>query len=215
MNDREILEYLRARSRIEPPPALTASVIAAIEAAPPHRAWFASVLPVAGALVVLVAAVVLLANQRPTGDGQHPTVAGTTSAAASSSPVFPVVADDPRFAECGGPSFPDQVIAAFPFMTSEREQYFPDLGSSPELQEDAPAFAVVFSEGFLPRGWMRGVGSLAPVSGHTVCVYLGHPPDGSRVFYVNVSITEVPPEIDSVSPMPAPSSTPPPGLVHE
>ena len=60
MNDEQVIEYLRARGRAEPEPALVARIIAAVDEAPVVRSPFAIILP-AAALVGAVALIVALA----------------------------------------------------------------------------------------------------------------------------------------------------------
>ena len=100
---------------------------------------------------------------------------------------------DPRFAACGGNA--DDVLAAFPMGAADYQRHFPEMGLSPELHVDEPAFAVVFAEGFQgpptfggplvqdPRGEER-----AEPKPHFVCLYVGNPPTGVTNWYGEVDI---------------------------
>lgn len=225
MSDEQIIEFLRSRARTEPPPGLTDAVMAGIDAAPSPRSWFAALVPVATPLLIVAAvAVALLITVGPASIGPAP-----SSPSATASPAFPIAADDPRFAACAGTLLRDKVIAAFPFVAADYHRHFPKMGLSPELQQDVPAFAVVFMEGVTPPGILPGapVGSPslalespAPLTGHTVCVYVGQPPDGTFNFYADVDITGMKAESQAAatstpSPRPTltPASSPPPGYV--
>jgi hypothetical protein len=59
MNDEQIIEYLRSRSRVAPPPDLVAATMAAIDSAPAPRSWFAPLVPAVAAIAVAVAVLVL------------------------------------------------------------------------------------------------------------------------------------------------------------
>jgi hypothetical protein len=105
----------------------------------------------------------------------------------------PVDAADPRLAACGGQA--DTVVAAFPFRADQYRDHFPEIGRSPELEVDAPAFAVVFDLDHEPPhrgGPLLGNGAAAPPPpppmGHWVCVYLGAPGDGVMNLYGDVDI---------------------------
>lgn len=67
MNDEQIIESLRSRSRAAPPPELPQALMAAVETAPPPRSWFVSLIPAAavvGAAGMLLV-VALLIGQPP------------------------------------------------------------------------------------------------------------------------------------------------------
>lgn len=225
MNDEQIIEYLRSRSRVDVPMGLSRQVMTEIAAAPAHRSWFAGLVPAVAsvAVVAVVAVVAFLVVKLP------------PSAGPSASPSFPVVATDPRFTACSGTTFRDQVIAAFPFIAADYRRHFPNMGRSPELEVDQPAFAVVFEEGLQPPGVLGRLNRSSPAaspSGHMVCVYVGEAPDGEPYYYVDVDITgmrvelEPPalpnptpsatpaqPETPEPTPEPTPSESPPPGYV--
>ncbi|MEO8510415.1 MAG: hypothetical protein ABI534_04155 [Chloroflexota bacterium] len=59
MNDAQITEYLRSRSRVAPPPSLAGSIMAAVDTAPTLRSWFASLVPAVAAVAVAVAVLML------------------------------------------------------------------------------------------------------------------------------------------------------------
>ena len=90
----------------------------------------------------------------------------------------------------------DEPVAAQVAMEHGRDyqRHFPRMGISPELDIDAPAFAVAFA-GPLPRG---GIGGYPPLGGGpaiprpgeivgVVCVVV----NGSTTFYTDVDITGV------------------------
>jgi hypothetical protein len=95
---------------------------------------------------------------------------------------------DQRFAQCAGGA--GEVDAAFPLIASEYRTHFPRMGLSPELDVDAPAFAVVFAEGEALPVPVFGLGEqgLESSSGHVVCIYVGNPPDGFANYYSNVDV---------------------------
>lgn len=222
MNDEQIIEYLRSRSRVDAPMGLSRQVMAEIASTPVQRSWFAGFVPAVAtvAVVAVVAVVALLVVKLPPSSGP------------SASPSFPIIASDPRFAACGGGMGDgDQVIAAFPFVAADYQRHFPNMGRSPELEVDQPAFAVVFEEGLQPPGVLGRLIQPSPAaspSGHMVCVYVGEAPDGEPYYYIDVDITGMRAELDaaaspstvsSASPMPeptsepTPSASPPPGYV--
>ncbi len=203
MSDEQIIEYLQARSRVAPPVDLTQRVMAEVATAPAHRSWFAAFLPATASigLVGVLAVVALLVFQAP------PSVGPTAS------PSFSIVTSDPRYAACGGEAFPDQVIAAFPFVAADYQRHFPRMGRSPELEVEQSAFVVVFAENVLPPGLSvrPGHSPSASSSGHTVCVYVGQPPDGSTITYLNVDISGMRVDLGPSAPgSPAPTASPAP-----
>ncbi len=193
MNDEQIVEYLRSRSRVDAPMGLSDRVMAEITSTPVHRSWFAGFLPavVTVAAVAVVAVVATLVVKLPPSGGP------------SASPSFPIVASDPRFAACGGGlGNGDQVIAAFPFVAADYQRYFPNMGRSPELEVDQPAFAVVFDEGVQLPDVLGPISQPSPPaspSGHMVCVYVGDEPDGESYYYVNVDVTGMLAELDATA----------------
>lgn len=67
MSDERIIEFVRSQTQVDEPPDLVRSVLDAVDAAPPSRAWFAPLIP-ALATAVAVAGVLGLAvilGQRP------------------------------------------------------------------------------------------------------------------------------------------------------
>jgi hypothetical protein len=97
----------------------------------------------------------------------------------------PIDGDDPRFEACGGSG--GEVVAAFPMRAADYKSHFPQMGLSPELDADEPAFAVVFEEGGRPP--LGGLGGEDEPGTHFVCVYLGSPPNGTPNWYGGVDIT--------------------------
>jgi hypothetical protein len=118
-------------------------------------------------------------------------VAGCVAPAGQGSPA--VDQTDPRFAACSGPTGP--VIAAFP-MAAARDYHvhLPQMGISPELDVDTPAFVVVFAgmwpgpDGGAapPPGSTWPPRSLAP-GAHDVCIWVGDATTGSPNVYEDVS----------------------------
>jgi hypothetical protein len=90
MNDRQIIEYLRARGQVSPPVDLTRSVMAALESAPAGRARFSAYLP-ASVAVGAAAAVAALALLLGTGRDMGP---APNSSATPSASVSAVTIDD-------------------------------------------------------------------------------------------------------------------------
>lgn len=110
--------------------------------------------------------------------------------------VSPLNRTDPRFQACGGSD--DNAEAAFPFLARDYRQHFPRMGRSPELEIDAPAFAVVFVEAFDPPrlGGPLRVGverARSEPNGRWVCVYVGMPPNGTPNLYGGVDTTGMTP----------------------
>ena len=204
MNDEQIVEYLRSRSRVDAPMGLSDRVMAEITSTPVRRSWFAGFLPAVAtvAVVAVVAVVALLVVKQPPAAGP------------SASPSFPIMASDPRYAACSGTTFQDQVIAAFPLVAANYQRHFPNMGRSPELEVDQPAFAVVFNERIQPPGVLGGVNQSPPAaspSGHMVCVYVGEAPRGEPYYYVDVDLTGMRAELETAaSPSPTPTQTPTP-----
>ena len=82
MSERVVIDYLRTRGQVEPPPGFVRSVVAAIDEAPAARSWFSAFLPaaaVAGAAAVIALMALLL--------GQAPNVGPGPSQSTASSPA--------------------------------------------------------------------------------------------------------------------------------
>ena len=221
MNDEQIIEYLRSRSRVDAPIGLSQQVMAEVAAAPAQRSWFSGFVPAVATVgvVAVVAVVAMLVVKLPPSGGP------------SASPSFPVVVSDPRFGACGGPTYVDRVVAAFPFVAADYQRHFPNMGRSPELEVDQPAFAVVFAGGLQLPDLLGPISQPSPPassSGHMVCVYVGEEPDGEPYYYVNVDITGMRAEVAAAAspttdptqpptpeptPEPTPSASPAPGYV--
>jgi hypothetical protein len=92
MSERVVIDYLRARGRVEPPPGFVRSVMGAIDEAPPARSWFSAFLPaaaVAGAVAIIALTALLL--------GQNPNIGpGPTESAAASPSAISATLDDLR-----------------------------------------------------------------------------------------------------------------------
>lgn len=81
MSDERIIEYLRERGRADVPAGFVASVMAAIDDAPPRRSWFAAYLPaMAGVAAVAVIAVLALVLGPGRSVGPGPTATPTPTA---------------------------------------------------------------------------------------------------------------------------------------
>lgn len=81
MSERVVIDYLRARSQVEPPPGFVHSVMAAIDEAPPARSRFSAFLPAAAvAGVVGVIAVTVLLLGRGPNVGPSPSQSAVPSA---------------------------------------------------------------------------------------------------------------------------------------
>lgn len=107
--------------------------------------------------------------------------------------MAPVDAADPRFEVCGGAV--DIVDATVAFTARDYRDHFPLMGLAPELDLDAPAFAVVFAEGVEHRiplhpQLLRAGHLPEPSDGphRDVCIYVGRPPDGVPHHYVGVDV---------------------------
>lgn len=91
--DEQIVEYVRATVRSEPPPDLVSSIIGAVDSAPPRRAWYAPFLPaLASAAVVVIALGVALFLARPwmvadPSPSPMPSQSSTATAAPSADPT--------------------------------------------------------------------------------------------------------------------------------
>ena len=75
MNDTQVIDYLRSRGHVEPPPELARSVMTAVAAAPPARSWFSAYLPAmaaAGAVAVVVLVAILLGQANEVGPAPTP-----------------------------------------------------------------------------------------------------------------------------------------------
>lgn len=86
MNDDQILEYLRSRAQVEPPPDLVPSVVHAVDAASVRRAWFAPFIPAmaaAGAVAVLVGFALLVGQNLNIGRSPEPALTPSPTEAAS------------------------------------------------------------------------------------------------------------------------------------
>ncbi len=67
MSDDRIIDFLRSQAQVDEPPDLVRSVLYAVDAAPPRRAWFAPLLPAFATAVAMavVLGLALLLGQRP------------------------------------------------------------------------------------------------------------------------------------------------------
>jgi hypothetical protein len=92
MSERVVIDYLRVRGRVEPPPGFVRSVMGAIDEAPASRSWFSAFLPaaaIAGAVAIIALTALLL--------GQSPNVGpGPTESAAPSPSTISATLDDLR-----------------------------------------------------------------------------------------------------------------------
>lgn len=83
MSERVVIDYLRIRGQVEPPPGFARSVMAAIDEAPPARSWFSPFLPAAAVagVVAIIALMALLLGQNPNvGPGPSPSSDSSPSA---------------------------------------------------------------------------------------------------------------------------------------
>jgi hypothetical protein len=192
-------EALRAPADQELPPDFVARVVAQL----PHRRgarWRTALRPLpAIAAAVLVAALLGIVGlgvvQR---HAEAPIIGGNPAVSASPSPSIGsppppspfLVTDDPRFKSCGGESQP--VLMAFPLdHARDYLKAFPNMGYSPELQVDQPAFVVVFDG---PWHGARLGGRFAPSSGtpaptptrppgtNDMCIWL----EGYPIYYAEI-----------------------------
>lgn len=71
MSERVVIDYLRTRGRVEPPPGFVHSVMVAVDEAPAARPWFSASLPAAAVagVVAIVVTVLLLAQNLNVGPG--------------------------------------------------------------------------------------------------------------------------------------------------
>lgn len=92
MSERVVIDYLRTRCQVEPPPGFARSVMVAIDEAPPARSWFSAFLPaaaVAGAAAIIAVMALLI--------GQGPNVGRAPSQSTAPSPsATSVTLDDLR-----------------------------------------------------------------------------------------------------------------------
>jgi len=75
VNDTQVIDYLRSRGHVEPPPELARSVMTAVAAAPPARSWFSAYLPavaVAGAVAIVAVVAILLGQGNEVGPAPTP-----------------------------------------------------------------------------------------------------------------------------------------------
>lgn len=88
MSDERIIEYLRERGRADVPAGFVASVMAAVDDAPPRRSWFAAYLPaMAGVAAVAVIAVLALVLGPGRSVGPGPTATPTPTATSTAGTV--------------------------------------------------------------------------------------------------------------------------------
>lgn len=84
MSDDRVIQYLRARARVDPEPALVARIMAAIDEAPPARSPFAAFLPavaIAGAVAIVVALAIILGQGPNIGPDPTDSIAPSPSSA--------------------------------------------------------------------------------------------------------------------------------------
>jgi hypothetical protein len=118
----------------------------------------------------------------------------TTALLTGCAAIAPVDPADPRFAECHG--HVETVDATVAFTARDYQEHFPLMGRAPELEVDAPAFAVVFEEDAGPIPIVGGLQAPDAQAGEapdgathrTVCIYVGQPPDGEGHVYFDVDV---------------------------
>ncbi len=84
MKDEQIIEYLRSRAQVGAPPDLVSSVLDAVDAAPPRRAWFAPFVPAlatAAAVSVVLALAVLMGQRLNIGPSPEPALTASPTPA--------------------------------------------------------------------------------------------------------------------------------------
>lgn len=99
--DEQIVEYVRATVRSEPPPDLVSSIIGAVDSAPPRRAWYAPFLPAfaSAAVVVVVIALgvgLLLARPWMVADPSPPPLPSPSSTVTATATTEPSPTSSPR-----------------------------------------------------------------------------------------------------------------------
>ena len=97
MNDEQIIEYLRSRHRgdFDPPLGAVSTVMAAVDSAPSHRAWFASFMPAAAVAVIGAAFVLAVLFGMGPNIGPGPGTSEEPSTIASPTPVPSLVLPSP------------------------------------------------------------------------------------------------------------------------
>jgi len=178
-----------------------------VAALPPRRARPNRLVPLAAGIAVLVGVAWLLGPRLATVT--NTTTAPPTSAA-SFRPGDPAAfAGDPRLGQC--PLLRDDIETAFEMAHArDYKLYLPNMGTSPELDVDASALAVIYRVG-TPEPPTTGVGPASTRIPGTriVCVVpTGQPPN----VYVDVDITGLTLDVVPSSPGPATplASEPPP-----
>lgn len=150
-------------------PGVDAADVAARAIAKPRLAWSR----VHGLGAAVSAGFVLLAALVASGGAPN---GGDTRSPAS----LPMVTDDARYPMCALPDAP--VIAAFPLKAAhDFSEVFPRSGYFPLADTGAPAFVVVFEEGWreLPKlpGLVVSSPATSPAGGlHVVCIVIGGEP---------------------------------------
>ena len=176
MNDDQIIEYLRSRSRAQPPADLIAHVMDAVDRVPQRRSWLASFVPAlaaAGAVAVILALAVLVGQDGPpTGSSGSPTpelsASPVPSALAttepSGEPFGASVFDDPDSCEDDSVGY----RVAYPDSWWWNEPFESEIGPHANCRYFAPEFfdaATVSREQPIPEGVAIFVSVISPDGG--------------------------------------------------
>jgi hypothetical protein len=153
VNDEQIIEYLRSRSRAVPPPELPQALMVAVEGAPAPRSWFTALVPAAAAVGAagMLLVVALLIGQPP----------GLTTAPSGSEEPTPLPSLAPTALPTPAPSQlsltqPGAVLeipavddsGEWGTIRIERRQ---DLGGYPDVAMDPELFVIEFFVSYAPE----------------------------------------------------------------
>lgn len=155
MNDEQIIEYLRSRSRAVPPAELPQALMAAVETAPAPRSWFASLIPAAAAVGAagMLLVVALLIGQppgltpEPSGSEQPtpPPSVTPTASPTSSPPPSPLSLVQP------GASVEIPAVDDSGEWGTIRIERGDDLGGYPDAAIDPELFVIEFFISYTPE----------------------------------------------------------------
>jgi hypothetical protein len=216
--ERELKTLLDDRGRGDP---LTVQALAeSIATLPARRSWgLARFTPLAAAAAIVVIAIAAIAAPRFGGIAGRPTATPPATQSLPPGEVLPggpeAFAGDPRLGQC---SFGNMEFVFLMEHARDYPRYMPRMGLSPELDIDAVALVVVFSQDMQqPPTTGFGPGSTNEPGHRYVCVVVD---GGDPNLYSDVDITGLTIDVDPSEPMPTiaptdtplPTPTPPPSV---
>jgi hypothetical protein len=201
--------WLRDRARSDR--AALQALAGNVAALPPRRREPGRLLPLVASVAVVVGLLLVVAPRfGSVGNDASPTPSPTPRSPGIVLPGGPdAYAGDPRLGRCFG--VPEDMEFVFEMAHArDYRRYVPRMGTSPELDTDAAAFAVVYGDGWAGPMITGAAGAKpqTPEPGRRfVCVLVA---GADPILYGDVDITGLTVDVVPSSPMPSGSPEPPP-----